>query len=144
MALLRAYLDGDAPTAQRLSGELAVDGTGDGFAELLYAALVIAARRQFAPSFSDADVIRFVASLRAELSGETDVLDPVAAEQELRAALGQDPAGSPDPVAKATAQVMLLEALVRRLQPGDAERASLLDQARELAVQIRAQTRGAG
>src|SRR6266567_9335056 len=113
MVLLRAYLAGEAKVAQRAYTHLAASGTAEGFAELVYAAFVIATRREFAVAAPRAEVILFVAQVRALLSEQPDVLDPLAAEHELRSALGQQMTGHPAAEAKARAQVILLDALVR-------------------------------
>ena len=133
MVLLRAYLAGEPAIVQRVNRQLAGTATADGIAELVSAALVIAARRKFTSSSSRADVIRFVARVRALLAEQPEALDPVAAEYELRTALGEKMTGSPAGEAKARAQVVLLDALVQSANLGDAAVADLLSQARAVA-----------
>src|ERR1022692_3259866 len=127
MVLLRAYLAGETAIVQRVNRQLAGKATADGIAELVSAALVIAARRKFTSASSRADVIRFVARVRALLAEQPGALDPVAAEYELRTALGEKMTGGPAGEAKARAQVVLLDALVQSANLGDAAVADLLD-----------------
>src|SRR5215467_771184 len=96
---LHAYLavrSGDeADEAERLFKLLTRPGAAEGIGELLYAAFLIAARRKFSPTWTLADVVRFVADIRAQSSDEPDIIDPAAAEHQLRAALGERLPGHP-------------------------------------------------
>jgi hypothetical protein len=136
MILLMAHLAGAEEVAQRVQTDLVTSGTAEGFAELVYAALVIAAWRRFSPTWTRADVIRFVAQVRALLSKGPDALDPLAAEHQLRSALGEEIASYPDKEASARAQVILLDALVQSANLDDAAITNLLNQARRLADQM--------
>ena len=101
MVFLRAYLAGEAEVAERVKTDLLASGTAEGFAELLYAAFVLTARQRFSPTWTRADVIRFVAQVRALLSKGPDALDPLAAEHQLRGALGEEMASYPEKEASA-------------------------------------------
>jgi len=80
-------------------------------------------------------VIRFVARVRALRSGEPDALDPRAAEQQLRMALGETMTGYyPDAEARARSQVVLLDALVQADGLDEPARGGLLEQARDLVL----------
>jgi hypothetical protein len=136
MVLLMAYLAGEEEVAQRVRTELAASGTAEGFAELVYAAFVIAARRRFSPAWTRSGVIRFVAEVRALLSEQPDVLDPLAAEHQLRSALGEKMTSYPAAEDRARAQVILLDALVQSADLDDAGLHELLDEARQLAGQM--------
>ena len=133
MVLLMAHLAGEEQIAGRVKAELIASGTADGFAELVHAAFVIAARQRFSPVWTRADVIRFVAEVRVLASAQPDLLDPLAAEYQLRSALGEEMASYPDQEASARAQVILLDVLVQSADLGDAGITNLLDQARGVA-----------
>src|SRR6266851_1912393 len=134
VAALRAYLgmttDAEDEAVQELIQRLSRPGAGASIAELVYAAFVIAARRKFFPAWTRTDVIRFVAQIRALLSEQPDLLDPIAAEHQLRSALGEKIATYPDAEARARAQVIFLEALVQSEALDDAGVTDLLNQAR--------------
>jgi hypothetical protein len=119
VAVMRAYLsassDAQVAEAERQFIMLARTGDADGIGELLYAAFVIAARRAFAPTWESADVVRFVADVRSSSAEAPGILDPAVAEDQLRAALGQEPAGCSDEEARARAQLVLLATLTVRL-----------------------------
>jgi hypothetical protein len=136
MVWLHAYLSGQHKLADRLTAQFTSPGADDGIAELVYAAFVTATRRKFPPGWTDADVIRFVAHVRAP-RGLPDILDPRAAEHQLRSALGETMAGyRPEAEARAAAQVVLLDALVRDLDLDESARVDLLSQARDLANRL--------
>ena len=140
MVLLMAHLAGEEKVAQRVHTELVTSGTAEGFAELVYAAFVIAARRRFSPTWTRPDVIRFVAQARAPLSEQPDVLDPCAAEHQLRSALGEELTSYPPAKDRASAQLILLDALVQSANLADTELSELLDQARGLADRLLTRT----
>src|SRR5258707_15189196 len=81
MAMVRANLRGEDEEAQRLFQEqLAATGEANGMAVLTYAAFVIAARRKFAPRYTRAEVIRYVAQVRALFSERPWLLDALTGE----------------------------------------------------------------
>jgi hypothetical protein len=131
MILLRAYLDGEDEVASKAREQLTVPNALDGLAELVHAAFMIAARRRFSPTWSKAQVIRFVAHVRALLSDRPDLLDPLAGELELRRALGEPVPASPDIGARAAAQFIFLDALVQSLGLDDEAKWDLLHRARD-------------
>src|ERR1700731_1095839 len=91
MAALHGWITGDGQAGRGAFNEqLAQSGDAGGLAMLMYAAFVIVTRRKFAPRYSRADLIRYVARLRAALSEEEPgMVDPQTAEDELRGALGE-------------------------------------------------------
>jgi hypothetical protein len=137
MALLRASVTGDDAGLQRALEQLTGPGERDGLAALTQTAFVIAARRKFAPAWSRADVIRYVAMIRVILSDQPDLVSPLAAENELRIALGESLPAWPDDTARATAQMILLTALVQGLNLDPAGIDQFLGQARELSQSAR-------
>lgn len=135
MIALRAHLEGQEHAVQRAYEQLTGPHAMDGLAELVYAAFLIAARRKFSPTWNRAQVVLFVARLRALFSKEPELLDPLTAEYELRRVLGEDIPTSPDTGAGATARLILLDALIQSLNLDDKEIWSLLIEARENAMQ---------
>jgi hypothetical protein len=134
MAMVRANLRGEDEEAQRLFQEqLAATGDASGMAVLTHAALLIAARREFAPRYTRAELIRYVAQVRALLSEKPWLLDPMTGEDELRAALGEQVTATHEAGAVALARLSLLHALIASLNLDDQGVGALLDQARELA-----------
>src|SRR5690554_3982902 len=81
---LRAVLVGDLEEFERL-----VPTVGAGYDALFAGAFVEAVVRRFGRTRSKADIVRYVAAVRAGRSGEPPDLDPMAAERLLRAALGE-------------------------------------------------------
>jgi hypothetical protein len=134
MAVLHAQITGNDETAQRaFSEKLAVSGDLRGLAALVHAAFVIAARRKFAPQWSRAEVIRYVAQVRTLLSERPALLDPLTAEDELRNALGEPVTATHEVGAVAAARLSLLLALAASLDLDDKAIANLLGDARDTA-----------
>jgi hypothetical protein len=140
MVWLRATLAGEMEVVERVNAQATGAAQAAGLGALVYAAFGIAARRKFAPVWTHAEVIRFVGQVRALLVERRDVLDPVAAEQQLRSALGEQVAADSGIEAKAHAQLILLDAIVQALELDDAVVADLLNQARETADQFLARS----
>ena|ERR1022692_2329821 len=137
VAALRAYLGAksyaEADEAQQLMQRLGRPGAGNSIAALVYATFVTAARRRFSPTWTRAEIIRFVAGVRALLSERPDALDARAAEHQLRSALGEKQNSYPDDEARARSQVVLLDALIQSAELDDAGLAELLAEGRRLA-----------
>jgi hypothetical protein len=112
-ALLRAYLQGDEDAFTTQAQGIAPDG----FAPLVHTAFVIAARRMFAPGWTRAAVVRYVAETRKALSERPGLVDPRAAEHELRRALGGEATSAGDSWSSvATAQLIVLKSMTVSLQ----------------------------
>jgi hypothetical protein len=116
-----------------VSSQVAAPGAAAGIGALVHAALVVAARRKFAPRWTRDEVTRYVARVRGLLDEQPDVLDPLVAEQELRIALGERLTARADAKSRGRAQFILLNALVQSLDLDDAGVADLLARARDLA-----------
>ena len=145
MAMVRATLRGEDEEAQRLFHEqLAATGDASGMALLIYAAFMIAARREFAPRYTRGQVIRYVAQLRALINEKPWLLDPLTGEDELRAALGEEVTGTHKVGAVALARLSLLHALIASLNLDDQGVGALLDEARPAADQMLQNIRPAG
>lgn len=140
VSALEAYLSAssgaEAADAERHLEQLVSAGAANNIGALLYAALAIAARRIFAPAWTSADIVRFVASVRTEVSEGPDVIDPHVAEMQLRQALGAEQSVRSDQASKARTQLVLLVALLHRLDLRRAELIYLLEEGRALADQL--------
>lgn len=137
LATLRAQLIGqDEIARQEFSSQLAESGDLSGLGMLVYAAFVIAARRKFAPAWTRADVIGYVARVRALLSERPGLLDPVTAEDELRSALGDNVTAEHSTGARAAAWLILLLTFAASLDLDENAVQALLDEARGQADQM--------
>lgn len=134
IAWLRAQIAGQEAAMRQVMNELARSGDTDPLALLINRAFVIAVRGAFGAEFSRGEVIRLVAGVRAQLSKDSGLVDPVAAESEIRRALGESAPLFPDPDARAAAQLAVLDYLVRDLGLSDDQVSSLLDQARHYSL----------
>jgi hypothetical protein len=114
-ALLRAYLQGDEDAFTTQARSISPEG----LAALVHAAFVIAARRMFAPQWTRAAVVRYVAETRKALSERPDLVDPRVAEHELRRALGGEVTSVGSWSSVATAQLIVLKSMTVSLQLGE-------------------------
>jgi len=137
IAFLREQIAGEDEVAQRaVADQIAAVGDLSGLGALVHAAFVIAARRHFAPAWTRAGVIQYVAHVRAMLAERPGILSPSAAEDELKIALG-DRAGTRHQAGEiARARLLLLIALVVSLDLDDDGTSDLLDEARSAAEQV--------
>jgi hypothetical protein len=136
ISALRAFLMRDLDATTQLTAGLN-DADIAGYHQLAEAALSVMAVRQFPPTFTSADVVRFIASVRVSRladGGEYD-FDPVTAENVLRYALGQQILRTPDAVAWFGAVIALLGAFADSELSNQAELDALLSRARNLADQ---------
>jgi hypothetical protein len=137
MIWLRAYLAGEREIARRVNAEVAASVAAADFTALVYTAFVIAARRKFSPTWTRGEVIRFVAQVRALPGERLNALVPLAAEHQLRSALGERMTGELNGAeAAARAQLILLDALVQGADLDDGAVIDLLNLARETADRI--------
>jgi len=138
IAVLRGWLTADGETAKgSFSEQVALAGDANGVGMLLYAAFLIAARRRFTPQWTRAEVISYVAQLRAKLqSDDPGLLDPMTAEDELRAALGEPVTATHELGFVAAARIFILVDIVLRLDLDDVALTDLIDQARDSANQM--------
>lgn len=131
--MLRAHIGGDADVVGRAREQFAEPPALAALGSLTQAAFVVAARRMFAPTWTRSDVIQYVAMIRTIFPDQPDLLNPLAAENELRIALGDSVPAWPDDAARSTVVAILLPALGQTLELDDAGIDELLSQARELA-----------
>jgi small ligand-binding sensory domain FIST len=134
VAALRAFLIQDVAIAARLARDLGND-QDPGYVYLALAALSVVARQHFHPTFTDADLIRYVAKVRLDRVGDSDEydFDPAAGENVLRYALGHDIRQGADPRDQFRIVIALLDALTGDGQADQAEVGMLLAQARMVA-----------
>lgn len=90
VAALRAFLTKDADTMAPMAYQLG-DREIAGYQHLASAALSVLACRHF-PHYTNADVVRYVASVRADRIADGDAYDfnPVVGENVMRYSLGKD------------------------------------------------------
>lgn len=136
MGLMQAWLTGTAELAEPLPAEITEPAVAAGLDALSFAAFVIAARREFAPTWTRGKVIRFTAEIRGALGDRRNLLDPIIAEEQLRNALGEPISDNSDPSKQAQAQLIMLSALMAKAGLGETAIAALLSQAREMADRI--------
>lgn len=138
VAALRTYLgalhagsDDAFDDSDRRFLALRTSGEYQGLDVLLLAAFTVAARRRFAPVWYPAEIIRYVAEIRGTTSEMADTLNAAAAENQLRAALGQQVPPFADPETRTRAQMMLLIALTADYTESELD--TLMDDARNVA-----------
>jgi hypothetical protein len=111
--LLRAYLQGDEDAFTARARSISPEG----FGPLVHTAFVIAARRMFAPPWTRAAVVRYVAETRKALSERPGLVDPRVAEHALHRALGGEATSVDDSRSSvATAQLIVLKSMTVSLQ----------------------------
>jgi hypothetical protein len=115
VAALRSYLTARTETAaadaERQFLTLSRTGRLDELGVLILGAFTAAARRRFSPTWTSADIVRFVAGFRASSAEAASLLSAAATENQLREALGEKQATRPPEEARARAQFLLLGAL---------------------------------
>lgn len=131
LAALHTDSDADLDDSDRQFLALLKADRIEGLGDLLLAAFTVAARRRFSPTWSPAEIVRFVADVRSSSDEMAALLAPSTAENQLRLALGAQIAPYPDMEARGRAQMLLLGALTCDYSPHDL--AALLFDARVLA-----------
>ena len=130
-AWLRAGTDAEASDAERRFLTLSRTGRLDEVGVLVYGAFAAAARRRFSPTWTSADIVRFVAEFRGSSAEAAELLSPSAAENQLRGVLGDKQAIVPSEEDRARAQFLLLAALTVTLGPQELDQ--VLAEGRALA-----------
>ena len=107
------------------------------FEALLQVAVSVAGCQQFAAGYTDGDVIRYVARMRAGTGyrDEDMALDPAATEATLRRALGKPVPVVTDPWARLRANMALLTVLAADLELDEPAAEALLVRAQAIAEQ---------
>lgn len=129
----RAMLLGNDQEAISLTARM-TDSDLRAYDALLQALLSLAAGRRFASGYSDADVIRYVARVRAgtDVRAEDLELHPTAAETVLRHALGQPTMPDADPEMRIRAVLALLTTMLSELELTEFDLGSLFAEAQAL------------
>jgi hypothetical protein len=100
VAALRAYLtacdDAEADDAEARFLALAKTDQLDEISALVYCTFVAAVRRRFSPTWTSADLVRFVADVRSSSPQAAALISPSGAENQLRGALGKELTWRPD------------------------------------------------
>lgn len=140
--VLRALLLQDFATYRRLDAELG-SASNPAFSVLLGMAFMNAVERHFGENASPADVINFVAEIRARLETASQLVSAEDAERVIRAALGEDQLLSEmDGRAIGGAQTAMLFALVQEDAPSPDAVDALLGKASEEAAGYFARRQG--
>ena len=130
---LRAQIAGQEPIMRRAAGELTGPHDLEPLDPFIYHVFVLAVRSAFGAEFTRSQVIKVVADTRVMLSPRTGLVDPIAAESEVRRALGDRAPLFPDAKARTVAQMAILDYLVRERGLDDDEIFALLCQGRQAA-----------
>jgi hypothetical protein len=134
VAALHAHLVGEYDEFERLCARPEMLDAKTGLDTLHAATFIESVHRRFDQQRSTAEIIQFVAAVRARLDPETaDELDPGRAERLIKVTLGEMP---PDPDLDDTAkalQIPLLNALIADERLDDSGLKELLTKARALA-----------
>lgn len=133
VATLKAYLTGDFDRHKRLFGQLDRTAAQTGYTALLTAAFFEAVDRRFAQNGRTADVVEFVADVRARHLKDADEIDPRAAERLILAIFSDEEVDDLDTETKVSAQIILLYALITDARLDDAGLDGFLAEARKLA-----------
>lgn len=111
VAALRALLTGNLEEHERLRDQLSPDSR-EGYAALITAAFFEATERRFGQDYTRADVIDFVADVRARSSRISETMDPVAAERMILAVVGDEDIEDLDDRTRGALQIVLLAGLI--------------------------------
>jgi hypothetical protein len=133
VATLRTYLAGDFDSHKRLFGQLDRTAAKTGYTALLTAAFFEAVDRRFAQDGTTADVVEFVADVRARHLKDADEIDPRAAERLILAIFTDEEVNDLNTETKVSTQIILLYALITDARLDDAGLDGFLAEARKLA-----------
>lgn len=132
VATLRALLTDDNERYERGFSQLETSADRGHYAALLAAAFTIATERHFDGPVTRADLIRYVADVRARVPSAGENIEPKTAEQLLYAALTDEPfTGEPRVIG--LNQMILLAALTADARPTPVELDEFLAEARAQA-----------
>lgn len=112
VATLRAVLSRDSAAYEPLRDRLDRTDGWKGYTVLVAAAFFEAVDRRFGAGWSEADIVNFVADVRARHLKDPDVLDPRVAERLILHALGKGSISDLDDGTVAGGQAIVLRALV--------------------------------
>ncbi|TDB88711.1 hypothetical protein [Actinomadura sp. 7K534] len=137
IAALRSLLKGDPDAWQPFySAESAKEAIA--YTVMLYGAFGVAVRRKFSPTYSLADVIRFVSDMRIGYGREVSPIHPRVAEEMIREVLGDPALGRFDPQNAETtigAEVAVLDTLLHEANLDEAGLEEFIRDAADFARQ---------
>lgn len=136
VAALRALLVDDLDRHRQLFGQLDRAQARAGYPALVTAAFGEAVERRFGQRFEPAEVVTFVADVRARSDRLAAELDPEVAERAILAVLGRGTVRDLDKDAVTRAKLVLLGGLVADAGLDDAGLDEFLGAARKLADQL--------
>jgi hypothetical protein len=136
VAVLRALLVDDMDSYRQLFGQLDRAEAKRGYPALVTAAFGEAVERRFGQHYQPADIVSFVADVRARSDRLARELDPDVSERVINAVLGHGSARDLDREAVTRAKLVLLGGLVADARLDDAGLDDLLAAARKLADQL--------
>jgi hypothetical protein len=136
VAVLRALLVDDMDSYRQLFGQLDRAEAKRGYPALVTAAFGEAVERRFGQHYQPADIVSFVADVRARSDRLARELDPDVSERVINAVLGHRSARDLDREAVTRAKLVLLGGLVADARLDDAGLDDLLAAARKLADQL--------
>jgi hypothetical protein len=136
VAVLRAHLAGDVDGYRRLWEQLDREAAKIGYPSLIAAAFFKAVDLHFRQGqTTNADVVEFVANVRARFDETGADVNPQAAEAMILTVLGAETKTDFDDGTVADAQLTVLTAIILDEQMADEELDAFLSEARELANQ---------
>lgn len=136
VAALRALLVDDMDRHRELFGQLDRAEARKGYPALVTAAFGVAVERRFGQHYQPADVVSFVADVRARSDRLARELDPDVAEGTVNAVLGHGTTRGLDKEAVTRAKLVLLGGLVADARFDDEGLDEFLATARKLADQL--------
>lgn len=140
VAALRAQLTGAQGDHKQLFAQVSTEGNTMGYAALVAAAFTEAADRRFRAHGTTADIIRFVADVRAKSPDLAEKIDPKTGEQLFLSALMDSPLDDLDGGTIVGTQLLLLAALTADEGPTPDRLDAYLAEARTLADEWMAAT----
>lgn len=135
-AALRALLSDDMDRYQQIYGSLDHAEAKKGYPALVTAAFGIAVERRFGTSYQPANVVTFVADVRARSDRLASRIDPDVAERAIEAVLGHGTIRGLDREAVTSAKLLLLGGLIADARLDDTGLDEFLAAARKLADQL--------
>ena len=136
MATLRALLSDDMDRYRQLFSGLDRAEAKKGYSALVTAGFAEAVERRFGTSYLGADIVEFVASVRARSDQVAAELDPDIAERVIRVVLEDAPVDDLSRNAITGAQLLLLIGLIADAQLDGQGPDQFLAEARKLADQL--------
>ena len=136
VAALRALLSDDMDRHQQIYAGLDRIEAKKGYPALVTAAFIVAVERRFGTNSQSADIVTFVADVRARSDRLASRLDPDVSENVIQAVLGHGTVRGLDKEAVTSAKLLLLGGLIADAHLDDAGLDEFLASARKLADQL--------